>query len=365
MNWYPCWSYRFQNYESLKTKVKNFHQTLTLKNNIDGEAIRVLFSNQYGQEVLNLDHMLIKINNQVYPLTHNGCHQLSLQPNEDIYSDEIKINLHAKNNLIVEISIQENEIHGYVGLNSHIMIDIQQDGYMNSGVLKKNFNSYVYFGIKAIEVLSHQDVCLITAFGDSLIHQGYWMNHLFYELYQRRDNVVVLNEGISGNRLLKDATSSSRLNSIFQKAGIKRFEEDVFQRYHPDLILFAEGINDLVHPGNGCHLNELPSSEEMKKGYQRIESIVKKYNTKLLFMTLTPFYNYDGTWSLEKECIRETVNQWIKVKENIDIDSLVREDKKLKTCFDGGDHLHFNEDAGQYIAKYIVNTILMHLEKEG
>ena len=60
---------------------------------------------------------------------------------------------------------------------------------------------------------------------------------------------LLYNEGISGNRILYDNHSSSDLNPIFGKAGIRRFETDVFSSCHPDIVLIAEGVNDLVHPG--------------------------------------------------------------------------------------------------------------------
>ena len=155
--------------------------------------------------------------------------------------------------------------------------------------------------------------------------------------------------------MLLDANSVSSLNPIYGKAGISRLREDVFSRYHPDKVILAEGINDLVHPGNGCPLQELPDAEALIRGLEELCSQVEQENSIPVLATLSPFKDYDHIWNAEREAIRRKVNDWIRTHEQyMDIDAFVRdetESDRLKAIFDSGDHLHFNRAAGVEIAK--------------
>ena len=126
--------------------------------------------------------------------------------------------------------------------------------------------------VRTIEILTEDRAEIITAFGDSLVQQGHWFQEWYKLLLQKGKRSVLLNEGISGNRVLRDASSSSRLNSIFGEAGIKRIRKDVFGRYQPDQVILAEGINDLVHPGDGCSLEELPCAKELIEGIKELDA---------------------------------------------------------------------------------------------
>ncbi|MEG0367975.1 MAG: SGNH/GDSL hydrolase family protein, partial [Coprobacillus sp.] len=271
MDYYPIWSYHIQNYQSLPANLTQVTQKLILSNNIDGKGIRILLSHYYSNHDITFYDMSIKINTKTYPLTIHNQNRITLHPQDSIYTDTLPLNINTKDDIEIIMAIDsQGPINGYVGLNSQQMITIEHSSQINCSVLKKDFNKYVYFGIEAIEIQTDVKPFVIGVFGDSLVHQGYWMNALYKRIYQKYDNVVIYNEGISGNRLLKDASSTSSLSTIFGQAGISRFKNDMYKKYQPNLILFALGINDLVHPGNGSPLKELPTIEDMINGYKSI-----------------------------------------------------------------------------------------------
>lgn len=369
MNWYPCWSYHIQNYQSLPTICTNFKQKIVVKNNLNGTGIRILLSHKYATDDIYYYDMAVVVNKQKYPLTVNQKTKIMLAPNQSVYSDVVNITIQAKDKIEITMKIQtEGPINGYVGLNSNQMIEAtfyqgtkQITMIEDSAVLKTKFNQYVYYGIEAIEIATQKAPYVIAVFGDSLVHQGYWMNSLYAMLYQKYQDVVVYNEGISGNRLLKNATSSSSLNSIFGQAGVHRFYKDVYQRYTPDCVFLALGINDLVHPGYGCPLSELVNEEEMIAGYLSLQ------RKNLYLATISPFYKYNGIKDKKREETRNNINTWIKKQPHIDIATWVsdrKDTKRLAIQYDSGDHLHFNQLAGKKIAREIIKIIEGGIEND-
>lgn len=240
---------------------------------------------------------------------------------------------------LLTIAIQpEGTFTGYAGLNHDSIFQVEfqnQEGEKVfpaeiSAVVRKPFNSYVYFGIRSVEVLTEEQPEVITVFGDSLVHQGYWFQALYHKYLE------------SG------------------AAGIQRIEKDVFSRYCPRQVILAAGINDLVHPGDGCPSDELPDSAELISGLTKLCKIVKMYGSTPILATLSPFCGYDQSWNREKEQIRQAVNTWIRQQERVmDIDVYVRNPEKqwcLKEEYDSGDHLHFNQAAGEWIAERWLKT---------
>lgn len=362
MKWYPLWSYRFQNYEALPARIAGLTQVIHVASCLSGKAIRFLLLNKNEREAAVYREGTVSVDKiPAVPLTVQGRSGVKLNPGEEVWTDPVEIRIRPGSR--IEISWKLEGIFScYAGLNSNTVFqveflnaegqNIKQDRF--SGVAERNFNSWVYFGIRSMEILTESRPEVITVFGDSLVHQGHWFQE-WYHLRMHRGDTVLLNEGISGNRVLLDANSVSSLNSIFGKAGVSRLKEDVFSRYHPDKVILAEGINDLVHPGNGCPLQELPDAKMLIRGLEEMCSQVEQENSIPVLATISPFKDYDHIWSAERENIRRKVNDWIRTQEQyMDIDAFVRDEndrEKLKAIYDSGDHLHFNRTAGVEIAK--------------
>lgn len=263
MKWYPIWSYHFQNYESLPAESAGMNQIIHFFSPLETKAVRIRIP---AGEAFALSAWV------------------------------------------------EGKITSYAGLNNDSVFRVSFSDHRGeeirpeqiSRAAERKFNPYVYFGVRTIEVLTEDRAEIITAFGDSLVQQGHWFQEWYKLLLQKGKRSVLLNEGISGNRVLRDASSSSRLNSIFGEAGIKRIRKDVFGRYQPDQV------------------------------------------------TLSPFCDYDGIWSEEREAIRQEVNSWIRQQESVmDADAFVRDAgrrERLQEQYDSGDHLHLNRAGGCRIA---------------
>jgi lysophospholipase L1-like esterase len=150
----------------------------------------------------------------------------------------------------------------------------------------------------------------------------------------------VVNQGISGNRILHDIIGSSAL---------ARLDRDVLSVPGVSRVIVLEGNNDI---GYGVFTpTEMVSAEDIIAGHQQIIARVRSQGLKIYGATLLPFEGA-GFYTLEGETTRQAVNQWIRTSGAydgvIDFDRVMRDPSqptRLLPDYDSGDHLHPN-DAG-------------------
>jgi lysophospholipase L1-like esterase len=165
--------------------------------------------------------------------------------------------------------------------------------------------------------------------------------------------VAVLNQGISGAKVLADRMGANAL---------ARFDRDVLARPHVDTVIVMIGINDIGWPGaKMLSPGDPPASvERIIAGYRQLIDRAHMRGIKIIGATLTPFEDaFKGAfdpladyYSPAKEKSRQAVNKWIREAGNfdavIDFDALVRDAKRparMQEGFACADHLHPN-DAG-------------------
>jgi lysophospholipase L1-like esterase len=171
-----------------------------------------------------------------------------------------------------------------------------------------------------------------------------WPNYLAEQLAKAGVAVGVLNQGISGNRLLVDGAGQSALN---------RFDRDVLAQPNVKWVIFSDDpINDL---GDGA-----PSADQLTAAMSQLVARAHQKNIKFFCSTLTPFEgaNY---WTAQGETGREAVDAFIRGATS-GCDAIVDQDTathdpahptKYLPAFDAGDHLHPNEMGMQAIANAV------------
>jgi lysophospholipase L1-like esterase len=176
--------------------------------------------------------------------------------------------------------------------------------------------------------------------------------------------VGVLNEGIIGNRLLKDSPQQPELGfgGALGEAGLARFERDVLAQAGVKYVIVGVGINDIVFPGSLTPLTESVSAESIISGYRELVARAHERGIRVIGTTNPPFENAFlilaetappvTFYTPEKEAVRQKVNAWIRSSANfdavVDLDEVLRDPSRptrLLPTYDSGDHLHPN-DAG-------------------
>jgi lysophospholipase L1-like esterase len=221
----------------------------------------------------------------------------------------------------------------------------------------KTTNSY--FFLANLDVQSATSEGAVVALGASITDGAgspddtnhRWPNYLAARLVAAGRQIGVLNQGISGNRLVADGSGQSALN---------RFDRDVLAQPDVRWVIFSDDpINDLGSANP-------PSSDQLITGLTQLVTRAHQKGLKFLCSTLTPFEGA-GYWTPTGETGREAINAFIKGP-NSGCDGIVDQDTathdpahptRYLPAYDSGDHLHPNDAGMQAIAKAVDLTLFM------
>lgn len=397
MKWVSTFSYLPINYAVRLAEIEDQTQRILFDNNLNGQKIRLRFSNKYAASALTLQRVTVGIEkdnhiNSIQTITLNGNTSIFLAPGEEVWSDEAELTVQAGDRLAITTYVGRRQpIESVCAFWSAVgpLVQLSPSGDYTDGdcfaeiasgelypVIAEDPNpvkAYFFYGISGLQVWTDDDVKTVAMFGDSITHMSYVSNALMKRLYNAYPGrVTVLNRGIGGNRLLHDATKTDVLpaeGSCFGTAGIKRFEQDIFGDGHVDTVLVLIGINDIMHPIQFDHLYEQVTPEELQKGYQHLIETAHRHGAKIYGATITPCGSdeYPADWLPQFEAIRLPVNEHIRTgfgyDAYFDYDAVVRDSTKpgymLPDCHicDG---LHPNDKGGALMAEQIDLTTIMN-----
>jgi lysophospholipase L1-like esterase len=170
-----------------------------------------------------------------------------------------------------------------------------------------------------------------------------WPDVLAQRLASQGIRVGVLNEGISGNRLLHAGAGAS---------AEARFERDVVEQPGVRWVIFADDpINDLGST------RPPPTLQALIKGTEQLIAEAHKNHILFYCSTLTPFEGA-GYWTPAEEVTREGFNDFIQGSSSgcdavIDQSEITRDPARptrFLPAYDSGDHLHPNDAGHRAIA---------------
>ncbi|MFC0553307.1 SGNH/GDSL hydrolase family protein [Planotetraspora thailandica] len=202
-----------------------------------------------------------------------------------------------------------------------------------------------WYWVDSVVVSAPKTVGTVVALGDSITDglrstpgaNRRWPDVLAGRLLDgpRPKQMGVLNEGISGNRVLADG------------AGVSvqaRFDRDVLAKPGVRTVILMEGINDI----NG---GQATSGDQLIAAYRQLIARAHAEGTCILGATMTPFKGL-GSYTDQKEAIRTAANEFIRHSREfdgvVDFDKVTRDPadpQRFLPLYDSGDHLH-PSDAG-------------------
>ncbi len=338
----------------------------TVRTSVGGHKVRIVLSNEYGDEALSLAAAHVGLSDggakikdgSDRALSFSGRLSVSIPPGARMMSDPIDLDAPAFSSLSVSLFFSEpapvSTVHwdgaqtAYIAAGDHVGdLDIKADATSRARAF-----------ISEVLVDAAPGARTIVTYGDSITDGAASTpdaNHRWPDLLAERlhgelgDKISVLNEAISGERVLTDRMGANAL---------AHFDRDVIAQPHASTVVLMMGINDIGWPGSPLAPHQAaPSTDDIIGGYKQLIDRAHMRGMRIVAATLTPFEDtfkgapLEGYYNEDKEKKRQVVNAFIRsgaFDGVIDFDALTRDaanPKHIQAQFDSGDHLHPN-DAG-------------------
>ena len=287
------------------------------------KALRFRISNELGSAPLKLDTVtarLVDSNAKAQPVLFDGRTEVAIPPGALLISDPVAIAAPAFAQ--VALSLHFPEPTRPAVRRTAVRIAPGRTEVADSVPL-----SYRQNVISAILAERGQDPVTIVALGDSITEgataglgkEGDWPALLARRLDHACPNrFVVLNAGISGNKVLDAGRSHSAL---------ARLDRDVLSLPGVDYVIVLEGINDIRHSGKPDFLPGR-SAQDMILGYRQIVDRLQVHGIRTIGATLTPFGGSER-YEPVSTATRQTLNAFIRDSKAfsavIDFDAALRD----------------------------------------
>lgn len=330
---------------------------------VGGQQLRVRFSNEIGSLPLKIGSASIAVvarESSIKPdtlrkLTFGGADSITIPPGAPALSDPVKLPVDALSELAVSIYLPEKTEASTVHMGRTAYISSSGD-FTEATELTEAKKTMTMVFVTGIYAKVRKKTGVIVALGDSITDGAastpYTFNNWPQDLAERlirssrNRNMAVINEGISGNQLLRSGAGESTLG---------RFDRDVLATPGLSHIIVLIGINDIgaggmQFPGSTGPTPAMRTPEEIIAGYKQLIARAHSMSPpiKIYGATLTPFEGtFAGYYTPEKEEIRKAVNQWIRTSGKfdavIDFDKAIQDPDhptRIAPEYDSGDKLH-------------------------
>lgn len=339
---------------------------------LGGEAVRLVFTNQYGDQPLYIDKTTVGLvkgqslkSKSAYPVYFSGKLKAQILPGKQLISDPIQLPVPDHAQLMVNTFIQRLTIF------KTFHWDAKQTSWLITGNQTANLNTpssakttTARLLLSAVEVKPKRKAHVVAVIGDSITDGASatldantrWTDFLAKRLSPHQ--VAVINSGISGNRLLTDGMGDSAL---------ERLEKEVFQYSGVKTLIVLVGINDISWPGTAfAPKQQIPTFEALTQGYKRIIEEAHRQGIQVIGATLLPFSGalpntpLDNYYQPNKDELRQRINHWIRTSHTFDgvleLEQGLKDPKhpdRLNPIYDSGDHLHPNDRGNQQMANLV------------
>lgn len=367
MTWNPIWGQAMcPPLVVLPIRAKRTVQ-LAVTSSQSGDKVRLRFSNIYGKRPYVLGECTVKAGGVRALVTLEGRTRLVIPCGGLTYSDTVP--LHVTRGSLVEVSMyflnrpaEGNAIEAAYVVKGRNVTHGEESLLLERSEFQQRNHTYPFIpALDAIEVESPTEPEVIVAFGDSITQQGEWTRPLAAKLlavYQ--DGAVLINKGISGNRILQ---SGKGLGKIFGDAAKDRLERDVLSVPGVTTVIIALGTNDIgMSTRRG---KDSVTSGQLTGALQAMADRLKERGIRSIGTTLLPRMG-SPRYKPYHEGIRNEVNAWIRTccrfDQVVDFDEATRADDdpiRMKLAFDSGDHLHPSSAGGQAMAEALAAANLL------
>jgi lysophospholipase L1-like esterase len=335
---------------------------MVVRTSIGGRRARIEISNAFGAQALMVGAAHVALRQKesaIVPgsdraLTFSGKPSCTIPPGALMISDPVDLEIPQLGDLAISLYLPgETGLPTTHSTGLHTTYVSGPGDFTSAAAIASGTMSRAWYYISGVDVVAPASTGVIVAFGDSITDGATstvdadqsWPSHFARRLLSSPATAgfAIVNEGISGNRLLRDLAGANAL---------ARLDRDALVQPGAKWMVLLEGINDI---GRGTARNAQASDavtvDELTGAMRQIVDRAHLRGIKVIGATLTP---YEGAayYSEAGEVMRQAVNQWIRTggafDAVIDFDAAVRDPnnpKQIRTDYNIRDHLHPN-DAG-------------------
>lgn len=337
--------------------IENQTVRLIVHTSIGGSMLRIELSNAFDLNSVSIDaaHVAIRSKDSTIKagsdrvLKFSGNPSIELRPGAVIVSDPVELTFPSMADLAVSLYV----VNKAAKPTSHT--PSLHTGYISTGnttgaaSMLEPTTTASYLWLRSVDVAAPAQDFAIACLGDS-ITDGYgttpdkdqaWPTLLAARFISQKTGprVAVINEGISGNQLLRDGAGVSAL---------ARLDRDVLSEPGVKWIVLLEGINDINIHGQITGPDAV-TANDLIRGDRQIIARAHLNGVKVMGATLTPDM---GVWPAGPigEATRQQLNQWIRTSGEfdavVDFDAVLQDKEnpaKLRDDLDPGDHIHPND----------------------
>jgi lysophospholipase L1-like esterase len=332
---------------------------------LGGKAIRLRISNEFGPVPLAVSSVHVALSAGAdtiqpgtdRPATFNGEASVLIPAGTIAVSDPIPVPVQALTDLAVSLFLPAQT---GVTLTLHslaVSTNYVTAGNTTAATSLPNATKVTSWHLlKAVDVDAGPGASAIVTLGASIV-DGYhstpdknlrWPDDFAARLHANpaTPHIGVLNEGISGARILHDGTGPSAL---------ARFDRDVLAQTGAKYVIVALGTNDIGRTFFPRIPNESPATAvQLEWAMQQIVARAHARNIKVIATTLNPYEGADF-YNTQGDQMRQAFNTYVRTSRIfdgiVDFDRVMRDPShplRFLPAYDSGDHLHPN-DAGYKI----------------
>jgi lysophospholipase L1-like esterase len=329
-----------------------------------GTSARVTLSNLYGQQPLTITHASLAVAaasdtpaaaaDTMRRLTFAGNPTVVIAAGRQVVSDAVRVAIpHDSDVLITTYSPTPS---GPATYHAHArQISYTAEGDRTADVTGEPYTTQSLYWryVTALDVLSNESDGTVVVLGDSLtdgITSTAGENRRWTDVLSGRIRAAagssdtprysVVNEGISGNRVLTDGNGRPAENP----SGLSRFQRDVLGRTGVKAVVIDLGVNDILkNPGR-------TDPRAVTAGLRRLVERAHARGLRVVGATLMPFLGHRG-YSDQRESVRQAINAEIRsgnvFDTYVDFDKALRDPyapRRLRPDYDSGDHLHPSDE---------------------